>query len=657
MKPGSSSRSRPSSSGSANDEPTSPAPSVKEAGHETHTHVYITSLDQLPQVKDEPPELRDLNNCLVALAAIFPDVQVEVFREMLSSFEAESRLAVVSDQLIKNKLKWCDGQYRLVGKDASKSDNRESNTEEPGTVPAEERFRSASYKLAVKNAAYNEFKGLSHSTVKAVLAENNFSFIRSRPTLAALNSKTWRSAFSTMFSRKKTGPDQSHWVVWHSSGKGSILPTLRTTGCPELDRELYDALVAPLNRNHEAEVHRKDRELAWKINAEEATEAEALTDCECCYGATTFEEVSVCSSGGHFVCFQCVRHSINEAIFGQGWARSINAAAGSLRCMAPVSDECHGSIQIQQVHRALQDEKGGADIIRKLDQRLAEDNLVKSGVSLVRCPFCSYAEIDHVYLPTSDRSWRMRQHSPYTLLRIGFTIVCFGSVPFLIPSLVFLTFAFLLACSHPTVYAFALHHLELSLNRVRRRQRGPQFRCQNPSCLRTSCMTCSKAWTDIHICHESTLQTLRTEIEQAMSLAIKRTCPRCNTSFVKSSGCNKLTCVCGYQMCYVCRKDIGAGGEGYRHFCDHFRATGTRGCTECDKCDLYQCEDEQLSLKKAKEQAEAKWLEKEGAGNKELTRKIARSYEDTHSGFIAQAWRRRPEWKDVIDAVVEFLIE
>ena len=98
-------------------------------------------------------------------------------------------------------------------------------------------------------------------------------------------------------------------------------------------------------------------------------------------------------------------------------------------------------------------------------------------------------------------------------------------------------------------------------------------------------MSCSKAWTDIHICHESSLLALRTQVELAMSLAIKRTCPRCNISFVKSSGCNKLTCVCGYQMCYVCRKDIG-NGEGYRHFCEHFRPNGGRGCTECSKCDL-----------------------------------------------------------------------
>ena len=95
-----------------------------------------------------------------------------------------------------------------------------------------------------------------------------------------------------------------------------------------------------------------------------------------------------------------------------------------------------------------------------------------------------------------------------------------------------------------------------------------------------------------------------------MSMAVKRVCPRCNTSFVKNAGCNKLTCPCGYKMCYVCRADLG--DEGYRHFCDHFRPDGDpRPCRECDRCNLWESEDIEQVLTEAREEAERKWKEME----------------------------------------------
>lgn len=141
-------------------------------------------------------------------------------------------------------------------------------------------------------------------------------------------------------------------------------------------------------------------------------------------------------------------------------------------------------------------------------------------------------------------------------------------------------------------------------------------------------------------------------------MAIKRTCPRCNTSFVKSSGCNKLTCICGYQMCYVCRKDIG-NGEGYRHFCEHFRPTGGRGCGQCNKCDLYRCEDEEVVVRKAKEEAERRWLEA-GGENEKVLRGVQRKLEKA-GGSGWDFWRGigcwPGDWEALLDLVVEMLVE
>src|SRR3569833_2850819 len=63
---------------------------------------YLIAASQLSAAGPEPPDLRDLNHGLEALAAVYPVIQFEVFREMLASFDGVSRLAVVADALLKS---------------------------------------------------------------------------------------------------------------------------------------------------------------------------------------------------------------------------------------------------------------------------------------------------------------------------------------------------------------------------------------------------------------------------------------------------------------------------------------------------------------------------------------------------------------------------
>eukprot|EP00112_Aurelia_sp_Birch-Aquarium-sp1_P024652 Seg788.8 transcript_id=Seg788.8/GoldUCD/mRNA.D3Y31 product="E3 ubiquitin-protein ligase RNF216" protein_id=Seg788.8/GoldUCD/D3Y31 len=101
------------------------------------------------------------------------------------------------------------------------------------------------------------------------------------------------------------------------------------------------------------------------------------------------------------------------------------------------------------------------------------------------------------------------------------------------------------------------------------------FQCQNEKCLKESCRYCKEPWIE-HFgipCNEveKKAQTnLRLSYEEKMSMAKIRTCSKCGCGFMKTDGCNKMTCRCGTKMCYICRKPR----IDYNHFCGHPRDPG-----------------------------------------------------------------------------------
>lgn len=589
---------------------TSSLPSTASSGPAPAFPEHIAEEAHLRSLEPEPPDLRELNACLDALAAVFPDIQIEVFREMLASFDGESRLALVADALLKSRVSWVKGRWRAACNDSP-------TAEEEAVVPRKEAFRSAEYKEAVKTLAWHEFKGLSRSTINAVLAESNHSYLDARQTLAELSSRSWRFTISALFLRRKpvsaTEAEHHPLVIWKSTGHGSIVPTLKSTGDAELDRELFTALIVPITERSVAEREAQDRQMAVALNTEEAEQTQSMIECACCFTESPFEEFTSCTANGHTICFRCVQHATSEAVFGQGWQRNIDKQTGTLRCPAVESDECRGCISQHHMLLAMQQETNGAEVLHMLDQRLADHSLMSSNLELIRCPFCSYAEVDDIYLPTAEAQLRFRAPNIYGLISL---LVCVCCIPLLVPVILISSILAIFLSSTHTFGDHMIDEFRAAVARHRRRRRGLRFRCQNPRCGRVSCLNCSKAWTDVHVCHESSLVALRTQVEQAMSLAIKRVCPRCNTSFVKNAGCNKLTCPCGYKMCYVCRKDIGGNGDGpdvgYRHFCEHFRPEGDpKKCAHCRKCNLWESENTEEVLLKAKEEAERKWKELE----------------------------------------------
>ncbi|MCJ1397728.1 hypothetical protein MMC11_000924 [Xylographa trunciseda] len=95
-----------------------------------------------------------------------------------------------------------------------------------------------------------------------------------------------------------------------------------------------------------------------------------------------------------------------------------------------------------------------------------------------------------------------------------------------------------------------------------------EFRCRMPECERVSCRLCKA---DSHLpltCAEHKKEQGVSErhiLEEAMTNAIIRTCPKCGVPIFKDGGCNKMICSrCRTYVCDYCGKDISK--ESYGHF-------------------------------------------------------------------------------------------
>ena len=556
----------------------------------------------------EEVRLAELNKCLSTLTTIFPTVLPEVFREMLLIFDGESGLQVTVEQLLKHHEQWVKGRWR---KDVPHARSQQPTTDGDFVVPIKDIFRRNNYKSAVRKVISDEFKALSKSKIEAVLAEENFYYTQARPTIQQLASKTWRNSLNVFISRWRKHPDsvpKDHYmVVWPGGGGIMKVPSLRQTGDSELDEELRQRVLQPLMTKVLKDRATEDWNAAMSVNDAEAKQAEAMYDCECCYSDSTWEQMATCTTSGHFICFDCIRRGVQEALFGQSWGRNIDHVRGQVKCLALGSREsCDGCIPQDIARRAIVQIKGGKEALVKLESRLAEEAIRESRLPLVHCPFCAYVEVDDLYLPPSTIRYRLNTHHfKFTCLLL---LVMLNFLPLLL-------FYAMISCFLPFQRVPSLVHLfSKSITHLSRKSHLPRrFQCRSSSCRISSCLSCLKAWHDPHVCFESASLSLRTTVEAARTAALKRTCPLCGLGFIKDSGCNKLTCVCGYTMCYTCRQGLkgGPAGEGYRHFCQHFRPAGGV-CKECDKCDLYRSEDDEILVQKAGAFAEKEWREKEG---------------------------------------------
>ncbi|TFK18193.1 hypothetical protein FA15DRAFT_269541 [Coprinopsis marcescibilis] len=93
------------------------------------------------------------------------------------------------------------------------------------------------------------------------------------------------------------------------------------------------------------------------------------------------------------------------------------------------------------------------------------------------------------------------------------------------------------------------------------------FRCGNEDvCGIVSCRLCRREEHVPKSCKEVDEEERnagRLAVENAMTKAVIRQCPRCSKPFIKEGGCNKMKCsTCGTMSCYICRQIV----ENYDHF-------------------------------------------------------------------------------------------
>jgi len=92
------------------------------------------------------------------------------------------------------------------------------------------------------------------------------------------------------------------------------------------------------------------------------------------------------------------------------------------------------------------------------------------------------------------------------------------------------------------------------------------IKCGSADCGKISCKLCRE---ESHLplrCDEVEKDEEvkdRIRLENAMTEAMVRECPKCKNRFFKTDGCNLMRCTCKATMCYLCRKLVP---DNYKHF-------------------------------------------------------------------------------------------
>lgn len=360
-------------------------------------------------------------------------------------------------------------------------------------------FRDYDYLLGSRAQLLNEFPGHWKSTVSNVLIETN-DYIKAKKVLKGIKVGFWSS-------------------FWN------LIPRRKIEIIELQNMELQEQIHAEIREIQE----NNDKNLALEINKEQYSSLNQNLSCQCCFDGFSWEEMGSCSSG-HLFCGACILEFVNQSLFG-----SSSLAGKEVECVF-MGSGCNG--KFKDLQKFVPE-----NLLKRYNAMLTQKEVEISGISLFKCPFCTYSE---EYIPEKGvyltvKRWISNTILNYEkikkLLPMASFLVSFLATVYLNPRNLLFTFFF-------SVYL--KKKLEnIDFKRIVRRLKDKiqekylVFNCKQ--CLKPSCVNCCGEWEVSHVCHEKEKSSFRLFIENRMSEALLRTCPNCKISFSKSDGCNKIT--------------------------------------------------------------------------------------------------------------------
>ncbi|KAI8971413.1 hypothetical protein BDF20DRAFT_915242 [Mycotypha africana] len=531
---------------------------------------------QLPSTTNEQLDDNRLNACLRILALdLFPDCDIAFLREKVLSY-SYAHIEKVTKALLSQK------HY------PERLDYGRMN---PADGIRSERYKKQAFLLLTQN-----YPQAWKSSIKAILAENNYDYLKSFVQLKEMGSGGFWYTLKNFF---------MHW-----SANSSTSPNLSTSSHSinhesnslSMSNSSDQYLLEQIKELHQQDIDRqlkKDLHLAQQLNYKEYDKHKELLTCDCCYlDDFTFEQLLFCTEGAHSFCHDCIQRYMSEGLFGQGNLRG----KAIIACIAS-TDQCRGCLSMQDLEHILP-----TDMMKAYDMSLLENIMIPSEhryLKKIQCCSCSYFEVDETMMTPLEAIpfYSNNNHIKWAAACLfGLFLIMFAVLDYFNKdsNQKYNVFWLTLLLASPFLFRLFLamqqwdikSDLEVAYHRIMNERRGTtQFKCKNEACQTITCLNCNRPVKGIHKCFAKDTDGLRLYVEKAMADAVKRT----------------IVCRCGYTMCYVCRKDIKR--ESYAHFCDHFRETPGVKCNKCNKCDLYKTDPEDKLVKQAAARAKKQYLQ------------------------------------------------
>ncbi|ORE06621.1 hypothetical protein BCV72DRAFT_227974 [Rhizopus microsporus var. microsporus] len=472
-----------------------------------------------------------LNACLKVLALeVFPDCDIQFLRERVLRYPF-AHIEQVTDELLRLG-HWPE---RL----------------NYGQMEDADGIRSERYKHQALKQLVKEFPEIWKSSVQAVLAENNWDYLKSRDQLQRMGSGGfWNSIKNFLI----------HW------NKGA-----RRAQYARLDPQLEEQLTS-LERQRMNVQASQDLILAKEINQKEYGGQNQSITCDCCFGDYTFEELLFCSEGKHAFCHECVSRYITEGLFGQGALR----ARSWIDCIAS-SDACSGCLPARTLKQVLP-----SDLWMAYEQ----SHLDNCEQNKVQCCSCAYFEYDDSVkqLETVPVVDMIRRIIGWFMWNIESDLnIAYGRIKRARRGQVF-------RCRNPKCQVWTC------------------LECQRPFRGLHQCWEKENDGLRLYVERAMAEAVKRTCPQCSLSFQKADGCNKikCRCGYTMCYVCRK-DIARGIYITYV-KSILIYVVESYKHFCDHFRAIPGSRCTKCNKCDLYKTEPEDQVIRSAAEKAKTEYL-------------------------------------------------